>query len=244
MTVVALSGIRGGTGTTSVVAALGFALHTLGQRVLMVDLNPRNLLRLHFNLALESADGWAVAGQEDEARWSEALMQVLEGLYLLPFGTLATNALAGLELHQRAHPDLWGQRLQTLQTHFDWILLDLPATLAGGQPGVPTLPDTVMHLRVLEADAACHALLSTEGAGDDHLLVNRFDPISQLQRDLLLLWGERHARLIPQVIHRDEAMAGALAWKSPVGYYAPDALATRDARSLATWLLAEGGHQA
>ncbi|MGH8467320.1 MAG: cellulose synthase operon protein YhjQ/BcsQ, partial [Pseudomonas sp.] len=73
MTVVALSGIRGGTGTTSVVAALGFALHALGQRVLMVDLNPRNLLRLHFNLALASADGWAVAGQEDEARWSEAL---------------------------------------------------------------------------------------------------------------------------------------------------------------------------
>ncbi|MEG0859790.1 MAG: cellulose biosynthesis protein BcsQ [Pseudomonas sp.] len=240
MTVVALKGLRGGVGSTSLVAALGYALHTLQQRVLMVDLHPRNLLRLHFNLGLDSTPGWAVADQDEEGAWNEALLQVLEGLYLLPFGQLPADALSALEQRQRAQPQEWPQRLQTLLTHFDWILLDLPATLPGGQPGLPLLPQTVTRIRVLEADAACHALLSTEGAGDDLLLVNRFDPISQLQRDLLLLWGERHAQLIPQVIHRDEALAGALAWKSPVGYYAPDSLASHDVRSLATWLLAQG----
>jgi len=240
MTVVALSGIRGGVGTTSVVAALGFALHRLQQRVLIVDLHPRNLLRLHCNLALDSTQGWATAEQSAEERWSEALLQVVEGLYLLPFGQLQGDALDALEQHQRTRPQAWTQRLEKLRTYFDWILLDTPATAAGGQPPLPLLPDTVKHIRVLEADAACHALLSTEGAGEAPLLVNRFDPISQLQRDLLLLWGERYAQLIPQVIHRDEAMAGALAWKSPVGYYAPDSLASRDVRGLATWLLAQG----
>lgn len=240
MTVVALQGLRGGVGTTSVVAALGYALHRLQQRVLMVDLHPRNLLRLHFNLGLDSTQGWATADQDAEGDWSEALLQVLEGLYLLPFGQLPADALSTLEQRQRAQAQEWSQRLHTLQPHFDWILLDMPATLPGGQPTLPLLPETVLRLRVLEADAACHALLSSEGAGNEPLLVNRFDPISQLQRDLLLLWGERHAQLIPQVIHRDEAMAGALAWKSPVGYYAPDSLATQDVRSLATWLLTQG----
>ncbi|MGH8380110.1 cellulose biosynthesis protein BcsQ [Pseudomonas sp.] len=244
MTVVALSGIRGGVGTTSMVAALGFALHALQQRVLMVDLHPRNLLRLHYNLGLDSPHGWASVDQDAAGHWNEALLQVVEGLYLLPFGQLPADALSALEQRQREQPQEWWQRLQTLQAHFDWIVLDTPATLPGGQPTLPLLPDTVMHIRVLETDAACHALLSTEGAGDAPLLVNRFDPISQLQRDLLLLWSERHAQLIPQVIHRDEAMAGALAWKSPVGYYAPDSLASQDVRSLATWLLAQEARRA
>lgn len=239
MTVVALSGIRGGVGTTSLVAALGFALHGLQQRVLMVDLNPRNLLRLHYNLALDAHQGWATDAHDANSDWSEALQHVLEHLYLLPHGQPNGAALDQGDLSQ-----LWSQRLPALQAHFDWILLDLPSTLPGGQPALAQLPDSVMRIRVLEADAACHALLCTEGAGDEHLLVNRFDPISQLQRDLMLLWGERQARLIPQVVHRDEAMAGALAWKSPVGYYAPDSLATRNLGSLATWLLAQGSVQA
>ncbi|TDF84381.1 cellulose biosynthesis protein BcsQ [Pseudomonas sp. H9] len=237
MTVVVLSGLRGGVGTTALVAGLGFALHRLQQRVLMVDLQPRNLLRLHFNLALGSTEGWATAESAAEGRWSEALLQVEEGLCLLPFGQLPLadfNALA-----QRQDAQRWSQRLHTLQAHFDWIVLDTPAILPGNEVAAPALPETAVRLRVLEADAACHALLSVEGAGSDHLLINRFDPISQLQRDLLLLWGERHPQLIPQVVHRDEAMAGALAWKCPVGYYAPDSLASHDLRSLATWLLAQ-----
>ncbi|MCY1423898.1 Cellulose biosynthesis protein BcsQ [compost metagenome] len=164
---------------------------------------------------------------------------MVEGLYLLPFGQLSAAELGALAQRQQTQPQEWPQRLQTLQAHFDWILLDLPATLPAGQAALPLLPEATMRVRVVETDAACHALLSTEGTGDDWLLVNRFDPISQLQRDLLLLWGERHAQLIPQVLHRDEAMAGALAWKSPVGHYAPDSLASHDVRSLATWLLAQ-----
>ncbi|MOA62792.1 cell division protein [compost metagenome] len=63
-----------------------------------------------------------------------------------------------------------------------------------------------------------------------------------MQRDLVLLWQERlKGQLIPQLVHRDEAMAGALAWKSPVGHYAADSLAAQDVRSLATWLLAQEG---
>jgi len=239
MTVVALSGIRGGVGTTSVVAGLGFALHLLQQRVLMIDLHPRNLLRLHCNLALDAEQGWASVDQDAEGRWNEALLQVVEGLYLLPFGQLSAAELGALAQRQQTQPQEWPQRLQSLQAHFDWILLDLSATQPAGQAALPLLPEATLRVRVVETDAACHALLSTEGAGDDLLLVNRFDPISQLQRDLLLLWGERHAQLIPQVIHRDEAMAGALAWKSPVGHYAPDSLASHDVRSLATWLLAQ-----
>lgn len=239
MTVLALSGLRGGVGTTSLVAALGFALHLQGLRVLLLDLCPRNLLRLHCNLALEAPQGWARA-ELDGGAWSEPLLQVQGELYLLPHGRLDGAEIAVLGQRLGATPDYWPRRLLELRRHFDWVLLDLP-------PGVPGLPapalgGEVRRLRVLEADAACHALLSLEGEGEGPLLLNRFDPTSPLQRDLLLLWRERlDGRLAPLLIHRDEAMAGALAWKSPLGHYAGDSLAARDVSSLATWCVAQWG---
>ncbi|WP_435608442.1 cellulose biosynthesis protein BcsQ [Pseudomonas knackmussii] len=235
MTVLALSGIRGGVGTTSLAAGLGFALQTMGQRVLLLDLCPRDLLRLHCNLPLESVEGWARSERAGEGSWSDALLQVVGELYLLPHGRPETGAPADVS---------WAQRLQQLQRRFDWVLLDLPPEVPGVTLAAPDLGDGVGRLRVIEADAACHAVLHIEGAGEAPLLINRFDPLSQLQRDLLLLWRERlEGRLVPQVVHRDEAMAGALAWKSPLGYYAGDSLAAQDVRSLATWCMAQWGAQ-
>lgn len=235
MTVLALSGIRGGVGTTSLVAGLGFALQTMGQRVLLLDLCPRDLLRLHCNLPLESVEGWARSERTGEGSWSDALLQVVGELYLLPRGRPETGAPTN---------DSWAQRLQQLQRRFDWVLLDLPPEVPGVTLAAPDLGEGIARLRVIEADAACHAVLHIEGAGEAPLLINRFDPLSQLQRDLLLLWRERlEGRLVPQVVHRDEAMAGALAWKSPLGYYAGDSLAAQDVRSLATWCMAQWGAQ-
>ncbi len=61
MTVLALQGVRGGVGTTSLTAALGWALHQLGESVLVIDASPDNLLRLSFNIDFDHADGWARA---------------------------------------------------------------------------------------------------------------------------------------------------------------------------------------
>ena len=88
-----------------------------------------------------------------------------------------------------------------------------------------------------EADAACHVQLLQQ-AGSNPVLVNRFDPGSQLQRDLLLIWRKHYAtRLLPLTIHADEAVREALAFKQAIGQYAPDSLAAQDALSLATWCL-------
>src|SRR5690625_4158462 len=50
---IALSGLRGGVGTTSMVALLEDALWAHGEAVLVVDLNPADVLRLHFNIPYE-----------------------------------------------------------------------------------------------------------------------------------------------------------------------------------------------
>jgi len=231
MATLLLQGLRGGVGTTTSAAAIGDALHSLGQTVLLIDLSAANLLGLHFNLPVAETGGWAVALNEGRD-WREPGWEVAPGLHVLPYGMLADEpsapSLHGIEI--------WNQRVAMLAGHYDWIVLD-----GGAQQLVP---DCDLTLRILEADVACHAMLGrpNSGTGASYYLINRYEPLSQLQRDLRLLWQHSlTAALAPQVLHRDESMAEALAHKMPVTRYNPDSLAAQNAISIAVWCLARVG---
>ena len=53
-----LKGIKGGTGTTSVVANLACALRKSNESVFVIDLDQKGDLGLHFGLAWEHRLGW------------------------------------------------------------------------------------------------------------------------------------------------------------------------------------------
>lgn len=61
MPLIALQGVRGGTGATSIVAALGWALTALGEGVLLIDGSPSSQLGAHFNLPALPEKGWMQA---------------------------------------------------------------------------------------------------------------------------------------------------------------------------------------
>ena len=70
-----------------------------------------------------------------------------------------------------------------------------------------------------------------------HLLINDLRIGSQLQDDLWQVWLQSQPRMMPMVIHRDEAMAECLASKQPLGEYRSDALAAEEILTLANWCL-------
>ncbi|WP_449430346.1 cellulose biosynthesis protein BcsQ [Pseudomonas putida] len=230
----ALHGVRGGLGRTALLAALGYALRELGERVLLVDLCADNLLGLHFNLALDEREGWARAELQGRA-FDEPMYEVLEGLCLLPFGQVAESELAGLGA--LGAPEVWRTRQAELAQHFDWLLFDLPQPVsAHATVGL----QTDMRVLVAEAELTSHILLGRQPVERfDLLLVNRFDPGSKLQSDVLMVWRDLFRNRLPmQLVHRDEAFIEALACKAPVGHYAPQSLASRDVQSLAVRCLA------
>src|SRR5690606_13328093 len=96
-----------------------------------------------------------------------------------------------------------------LAAQYDWMLLDASAVLPTGALG--SWVD--LTICAVNADAACTILLAHgEAADDSRLLITQYDPLSQLQRDVrLLLQHDYAARMAPAVIHRDEAVAEALA---------------------------------
>jgi cellulose synthase operon protein YhjQ len=237
MNVLLMRGVRGGVGTTSISAALGYALHGFGKRVLLIDACPGNMLRLHLNIALNQSGGWARAATDGLNMLSSG-WELSEGLCLLPYGNLAELEQRGMNDLLQINPALLIDTVGRLRSCFDWLVMDLPhqATI---HPELRKCCD--ISIRVIEADPSCHLLANRDIDPREYWLVNKYQPAQQLQRDLNLLWRQRQAmNLLPTTLHMDVAVPEALAHKLPVGCYAPASQAAHDSRSIALWCLSRG----
>lgn len=126
MAILGLQGVRGGVGTTSLTAALAWALQILGENVLVIDASPDNLLRMSFNVDFVHQGGWArslLDGQD----WRDAGLRYTSQLDLLPFGQLTAQ--------ERENPQAWqetlgeiGSAIQALKAsgRYSWIYWTCP----------------------------------------------------------------------------------------------------------------------
>lgn len=236
MSILGLQGVRGGVGTKSITSALAWALQILGENVLVVDASPDNLLRMSFNVDFVHRDGWARA-LLDGKDWRDAGLRYTTQLDLLPFGQLTVE--------ERENPQEWAEKLGAIcaglrelkeSRRYSWILLDLPH---GVSPLTQQLVSLCDHtLAVVKADTNCHIRLHQQALPTGaHILINDLRIASQLQDDLYQVWLQSQRRLLPMVIHRDEAMAECMASKQPLGEYRGDSLAAEEVLTLANWCL-------
>ncbi|EGI5050705.1 cellulose biosynthesis protein BcsQ [Salmonella enterica subsp. enterica serovar Worthington] len=236
MAILGLQGVRGGVGTTSLTAALAWALQILGENVLVIDASPDNLLRMSFNVDFVHQGGWArslLDGQD----WRDAGLRYTSQLDLLPFGQLTAQ--------ERENPQAWqetlgeiGSAIQALKAsgRYSWILLDLPYDASPLTGQLVSLCDHT--LAIAQVDANCHIRLHQQALpAGAHILINDLRIGSQLQDDLYQVWLQSQRRLLPIVIHRDEAMAECMASKQPLGEYRSDSLAAEEVLTLANWCL-------
>lgn len=236
MAILGLQGVRGGVGTTSITSALAWALQILGENVLVVDASPDNLLRLSFNVDFVHREGWARAIL-DNRDWRDAGMRYTSQLDLLPFGQLSAQ--------ERENPQEWQDRLGGVcegisalkkSGRYSWILLDLPSDTSPVTRRWVSLCDHT--LAVVKADTNCHIRLHQQALPTGaHILINDLRIGSQLQDDLYQIWLQSQRRLLPMIIHRDEAMAECMASKQPLGEYRSDSLAAEEILTLANWCL-------
>jgi cellulose synthase operon protein YhjQ len=236
MAIIGLQGLRGGVGTTSITAALGWALQQLGESVLVVDASPDNLLRLNFNIDFAQNGGWARA-LLDNHNWHDTAWRYTTHLDVLPFGQLQPDereTFSSLEtaLGQFSHS------LAELKSsgRYRWILVDLPY---GYDPLTRQLLSQIDNvLTVVKPDTNCHTRLHQQTLPpSSNILVNYLLVASQLQDDIYQLWLQSQRSMIPIVIHRDEAVAESSAMKQPLGEYRPGSLAAEELMTLANWCL-------
>lgn len=240
MQLITFQGLRGGTGTSSIVAMTADALHRQDQHVLMVDTNPDDTLRLFFNIPHTDPCGWAAAlGRQ--LPWHEQAYHIDTGLELLPYGRFGLEH--SLQYIARGLQDpaaFWLKTLEQLEDACTWLLMDLPAR---STRYAALQARAQADIRVASVDAGCHVLLAqTDLPPESRLLASLFDPSRPLCNDILLEWRHHYPeRLIPAPMHRDEAVHEALASKTTVQMLHPHSVGSSDAASLATWLMAQAG---
>jgi len=236
---VTVCGLRGGVGTTSIVAMLADALSLMGESVLLIDLNPSDLLRLHFNIPYADINGWAF-GEAEGSGWQQHSYQVKDNLCVLPYGRhgLATlSADIAMPINGAA---LWSHQHLLAATGYAWVIFDVPSHT----PQYASLCESSdLNIVVAHADMASHILLGQYPLAEKtKVLVNQLNVQQRLSDAVLLDWNIRYGKhLVPLSVRQDLHIQDAFAHKMPATTYFPNASAASDMVSFATWCLVQRG---
>ncbi|MFC7473307.1 cellulose biosynthesis protein BcsQ [Dankookia sp. GCM10030260] len=219
MPLICIASPKGGVGKTTLAANLADALRRQGRRVLAMDLDPQNALRLHFGVGLADRAGF-LANLPHGIVWRDAVRQTPAGVALLPHGTVGmADALAMVAALDRA-PELLVEPLREMLADPALIVVvDLPP----GPSRVLELlaPLASMVLVVLLADANGAALMPEIDSGRFLGLGAAYGP--QTDRLRLVLnqvdYGSRLSRAVAEAMarHLGPRLLGALAREDAVG---------------------------
>jgi cellulose synthase operon protein YhjQ len=253
---VAIVSLKGGVGKTTLAANIGAALaQRTPNEVLLVDLDPRNQLGLHFGMRPTERAGLAHAILRD-AGWDQAARRTVdEAITWLPFGELGDAEHFDLERLLAQRPELLQTQLaERLAEPYRYVVFD---TAAGPSPYFrQALRVADLVIAVLLADAASFATLPAlalqlrthcrAGAGfkGAHLLLNDLDALALSRDARTLVAAQRELPALPFVVHQDEAVRESLAAQRPVVEWAAAAQAAADFRQIAEWIdkaLDDGG---
>lgn len=237
---ITVCGLRGGVGVTSTAAMLADALNLLGESVLLIDLNPSDLLRLHFNIPYSDIHGWAFAEAEGNG-WEQQAYQIKENFCLIPYGRHGLSQLYK-DVNQ---PDitattLWNVENLISATGYSWVIFDIAKT---DKQYASISENSDLNLLVTHADMASHILLGQHSLIEkSKIIVNNLSVKQELSNAVLLDWNMRYAKhLIPISVRQDLHVQKAFAHKMPATTYFPHSSSARDLFSLATWCLVQRG---
>lgn len=244
MEILALISGKGGVGKSTLAANLAVGLHQRGKSTLLIDLDPQNAQRLHMGL-----DPDEIAGLTREGIRSTSIFESPFGPSFIPFGRLRESELEEFEAFLRQHPQWTAQSLLALQKGgYDYVVIDTP-------PGPTVYLQQALHaahlaLVVVAADAASFATipkiqqlvaLHTQGRADfagAQIVLNQMPLNSRLAHQVrTALLAEYAQHLCPITIHRDTAVAQALAFERPVLQYEVNCPASTALQSLADWVI-------
>ncbi len=242
MPLICVTSPKGGVGKTTMSANLAFALQRLGHPVVVVDFDVQNALRLHLGIALNDERGF-VAHAPHQPNWSRLSLTTQSGIRVLPYGSCSPQATRLFEQLLRERPNMLTEGLADfLAVPGLMVIADTPP---GPTPALEAL-DRIADYRiaVLLADSGSIAQLPRIEQGDFYshtrndldmvgYIVNQVDRRRRLNQDVTEFL---RARLGPQLlglVHRDEALAEALATQQTVFTFEPAAAATHDIDQIA-----------
>lgn len=195
-TVLAVANQKGGVAKTTTVASLGAALSALGERVLLVDLDPQGCLTFSLGHNPDRLDKSVHDVLVGETKVREVLVEAGEGITLMP----ATIDLAGAEAMLLMKPGreyTLKRALATVATDFDVVIVDCPPSLGVLTLNGLTAADSV--LVPLQCETLAH-----RGVGQ---LLRTVDEIKQITNPDLELLGALPTLYDARTTHSRDVLA-------------------------------------
>lgn len=244
MQVIAFISGKGGVGKTTLAVNVAIALAQEGKRVLLIDLDVQNALRLHLGM-----DPLDIAGMVREGISPASVFRSPFGVNFIPFGIALKSELEEFEVVLKERPAwVFDQIFSLGRQAFDFVILDTP-------PGPSVFLQQALFaahlaLGVVLADAASFASIPRLVSLVDEytrsrrdfcglkLLVNQVSDQSQLGLQFsAAVQADYEQRLVPVAVRRAAAVSEALAFEQPVLQYDSACSASQDIRRLANWLI-------
>lgn len=245
MPLICFASPKGGVGKTTLAANIADALRRRGRRVLTLDFDPQNTLRLHYGIALTDGGGF-VADLPKRPDWRSAARQTESGVILLPHGAIDIRGALGLAAALERDPELLAVPMRAILA--DPGLMVVADTAPGPSHALNLLaPMSAMLVCVLLTDATSAALvpdidsgrflgsgtMAALCAGRLRVVLNQVDPASRLSRTSAESMARYLGPRLLGAVCRDEVVAEALASQRMVLDLAPDSQAAEDLREIA-----------
>jgi cellulose synthase operon protein YhjQ len=239
MPVLCFASPKGGVGKTTLAANVAGELARTGMRIVALDLDPQNALRLHFGVTLQDRVGFThrLAANPD---WRSCVRETPAGVSVLPYGPSRMDEGLALSVAIAENPALILRQIDQIVAAPDTCLVvDTP-------PGpsvllAAILPRTDLLMTVLLVDATSISLIPAiernrsygmgvagQAGPDTSFILNQFDPRTRLGGVIADAATRHLGDRLMGVVYRDEHVGEAVAAQRLLASYAPASKANQD----------------
>jgi len=128
MRTIAVLNQKGGVGKTTTVVNIAAALAALGQKVVVVDLDPQAHLTIHLGLEPETIESGSYSVLTQSDRFEEAILLVRLNLWLLPANINLVGAESEL-VSVVGRETILREAIRKVEDKFDYLIIDCPPSL-------------------------------------------------------------------------------------------------------------------
>lgn len=243
MRTIAVVSTAGGTGRTTLCAALAVLLARRGRQVVALDLDPQNMLGAHLGIDGLAAAGIAQALLDETRAWHAHTWRNAEGVLFVPYGAVSLAQGARCDARLAAEPRWLANALAQLDLPRDGVVLIDTARYPSQQADhAVRCADLVLCVTPPEP-AACATLVARlealrRGCANLRIIVNRLNPARDMQRDVLAMLAAALGDGLPlaQRVHLDVALPESFARGTWLFDDAPHSQTSHDLHGLANWL--------